>query len=231
MGTHMSRDAKTILLTRPKGAAKSFASQLRSAGFTGRILQSPVLEIVATDKAVDFTDVQAVIFTSRQAVALAPSGTLTAWCVGEQTARDAKAKGWAAKSAKGDVDSLFQQICAEAPEGKILHLCGADTRGELVPRLQAKSIDAVRMVLYRQVRQRLSEEALARLKGEKNLVVPLFSPNSARYFLEQMPEGASPIVVAMSSAIKEELQESEGLRVIQAPDVSASAMIKIILGL
>ncbi len=215
-----------LLLTRPAAQSARFKQQLLQSGFQGEILISPLLKIAPTHVVPDLSDYSGVIFTSRTAVDLASPLPITAWCVGDQTAEAANAAGWSAISAGGDVNALYERIVADAPEGKILHLRGHHTRGDLVGRLRKTGIHADAHILYEQPAVSLTKAAKSMLAGEAPVIVPLFSPRTAEQFLKQGPFAAPIWVVSLSGTIAESVAVAGAARHIKVPMPTADHMVE-----
>lgn len=232
----MVDETPLILLTRPRADAEGFAANLKKQGVTARIVISPIVEIVPMPNQsalmAEVSGASGVIFTSRNAVAVAPEGAgQSAWCVGPATAEAARAKGWSAVAAKGDADQLVARILADAPKGPLIHLCGAVTRGAVAQRLTAAGLNTREIVVYRQEARGLSEPALRILSQKSPVIVPLFSPRAAALFGAQGPFDAPLTVVTMSEAVKEALGGLPCDQVIVAAQKDAESMTNAITGL
>lgn len=219
----MSGPEPVIILTRPAAQSARFAEELRAAGFTAPIVVSPVTKISTVPYDEALPEFDGAIFTSRNGVAYGPDGNGQAWCVGDKTAEDASAKGWGAISASGDVEKLFQRICADlkgASQGKtLIHFCGAETRGDLAQRLTDVGISTSRRVVYRQEKLALNEDAIAVLSDPISPVFPIFSPNSAKRLANQIPSGVQAQFVAISQATADAVPAGviKSLRVAASP--------------
>ena len=127
----------TLIITRPAPDGARFA-----ADFTGvQVLLSPLQRIDPVDVV---CAAKGVIFTSTNGVAQAERLGMTsgpAWCVGDRTAQVAKAAGFDAVSAGGDVEDLLKLILTDRPAFSLAHIRGRDARGDLAPRLRAAGID------------------------------------------------------------------------------------------
>lgn len=202
----------TVLISRPEDAARRFAAALRDAGATAPVLIAPVLEIVPkTDAlqgaAVDPGAARGVIFTSVHAVSafVAQSDARPqAWCVGNATAAVARAAGFHTHSAAGHVDDLFRLIVGAGTSGPFLHPRGTTTRGALAERLSAAGLPTTEVEIYDQIARDIGPEARALLHGHAPLILPLFSPRSARLVAEAAQAGTAPLhLVAISRAAAE----------------------------
>ncbi len=221
----------TILLTRPDADSARFAQCLREAGIQAEIVISPLLGISSLDVAPDFDEVRGVIFTSRNGVASVAAWNLPAWCVGQATRDSAAHAGWQAISGGGDAEALLQTILADAPAGPLLHVRGEHARGDLAARLSAAGIPTDEVVSYRQEAKALSSEAKRLIQGDFPLILPIFSPRTARHLCTLGPFAAPLKVVAMSAAVAQALTELDVQNTVIASQPNAEAMIEAISGL
>ncbi len=134
--------------------------------------------------------VEAALLTSGAAVArIAADGPVPgtpAWVVGPRTAQMARAAGFEVRGTAADVDALVGLVPPDAPP--LTHLRGAHTRGDLAARLAARGLRVSEAVIYRQVALPLSEGAIALMRSGP-VLVPLYSPRSARLFGAACPSG------------------------------------------
>lgn len=206
--------APLILLTRPRAASERAAAALRDRfGDAVTPVIAPLIEIVATMAAWDLSGVDGLIFTSEVGVTtFAGAETrrdLPVWCVGDRTTAAAQAAGFSAVSANGAADDLLAMITKAAPPGRLLHLQGVHTRGDLVPRLRAAGIDTVGLAIYDQVETPVPAALKAALSQSDPVIIPLFSPRTAMLFAKTAGEwpGAHCIPVAFSGAVKDQLPD------------------------
>jgi uroporphyrinogen-III synthase len=206
MVLQMDSNRPDVILTRPLRASSLLADRLTQTGLFGRICISPLISTAINDVTVDVSDVDGVIFTSANAANSVGGHKKTAWCVGDSTARAARDKGWLAKSVDGDVETLFRRIVAEGQGQRLIHLRGDHSLGDLAPRLSNAGIYARELITYRQLTHDLTSEAKQRLSREKPVIVPLYSPRTARQFVLQAPFEAPLITACMSEQVEVELQ-------------------------
>jgi uroporphyrinogen-III synthase len=196
--------AHRILLTRPAGQGARFETEVRARLGAGvEVLSSPLLSPACLAPVLPDGPFDAVVFTSETAVqAAAPLGPLPplAFAVGDRTAAAARAAGFAVRSAGGDADALVA-LLAQARPGRVLHLRGQDTRGDVVARLRQAGIPAEEAVVYAQVPQPLSPAALGWLAGDAPVIAPLFSPRTAM-LLSQARVRAPLWIAALSPAVQ-----------------------------
>jgi uroporphyrinogen-III synthase len=197
-----------VLITRPDAEAQAFAIALRRR-FGPRVapLIAPLIAPRYLAPPVSGLDVEGLIFTSVHGVEgarlLGLSSTGPAYCVGRKTASAARAAGIEALSADGDADALYALILAKRPGGRLLHVRGEESRGDLDTRLTAAGIPTRSLVVYRQEPLPLSDEAACALRHEGKIVVTLFSPRSAALFVAALPDrtSASLHLAVMSPAV------------------------------
>ena len=220
-----------VLLTRPEAEARGFARLLVSRfGEMVRPVVAPLMVPRLLNPRLPAGPFEAVIFTSAQAVAGASrlSGLPgRAYCVGRKTAEAARLAGFDARSADGDAGALVAAILADPPKGALLYLRAADTRGEVAERLTQAGVTTVSAVIYRQDPCPLSAEAVALLQGAGRVLVPLFSPRSARIFAEALPADAQAAlgVAALSPAVAEVAAELNPARLVVAGHPDAQGML------
>jgi uroporphyrinogen-III synthase len=222
--------APRILLTRPAVQSLRFAKELRAAvAFPLRITISPLMMPVLIPGAVPTGPVAALIFTSETGVAAyaAQSARIAdrAYCVGNRTALAARALGLQVVSADGDAEALIAVLKSAAPAGLLLHLRGRDARGDVAPRLAAAGLQAEAAVVYDQQPCPPTPAASRLLRGTGPVILPLFSPRSARLFGQAVEPEAPLRIVAMSRAVADAIAPflSAPVAVAQAP--TAEAMV------
>lgn len=219
-----------VLLTRPEAQSQAFAAALAARFGDGvQPVISPLMAPVFLTPALPDGPHAAVIFTSATGVAAAMRLEATlpkrAYCVGNQTAERAREAGFQALSADGDADALVAAVLADRPSGRVLHLRGEDTRGEVAERLNSAGIETDFAVVYRQDPQDMTPEALRLLSSGTTLVVPLFSPRTAALFRSALPKGSQARlrIAAISPAVAKAVEELifEVLEVARRPDAEA----------
>jgi uroporphyrinogen-III synthase len=178
--------AMKIIVTRPSEDAARFADRLRRAGASPVL--SPVMSIAYLDvdppegmAALAFTSANGVrAFARRSAERSAP-----AFVVGEATAAEARAAGFAdVRTAGGDVAALAETIAAASPAA-VLHVAGTHRAGDLVALLGEKNIAAQRATLYEaRPIEAMTDEARAAFAAGAG--VAFFSPRSVELFERQV---------------------------------------------
>ncbi|MEM9168311.1 MAG: uroporphyrinogen-III synthase [Pseudomonadota bacterium] len=182
-----------VIVTRPAPDDASFAAKARARGFSPII--SPILRIGPFSGAAPPPAGVALAFTSANGVRayarLTTDRSGDAFAVGAATAEAARAVGFpAVHVAGGDLSSLTD-IIAEKRPGKLAHVAGRERAGDLVALVREEGVDASLYVLYQADPVKTpSAEACAAIAdleaGGPDLWVTLFSPRSARLFLEQL---------------------------------------------
>lgn len=195
-----------VLLTRPERGSAEFAALLREAARDIEIITSPLIRIEAMRPAALPGPEDAVIFTSVSGVeafsAWQEGAGRRAWCVGERTARAARAAGFEAVAGAGTAAQLPAIIRAEKGIGQLWHLHGAHQRGDLAGDLLALGIQARSVVIYDQPSVPLDPSVRARIGAGEAMVTPLFSPRTAGLLAAEVKNiGANLRVVALSEAV------------------------------
>lgn len=198
----------SLILSRPIDDSLAFAQKI-SVGDHIDVIHSPLLEIVRTNSSPDLAGVEAVIFTSRNGVRFAgPARDMPAFCVGQRTTQEARDAGWQAEMLGETVKELQSALLSKKPEGPLLHIGGVHRRGKLAQIFTEAGIETRKIDTYDQRPLPLNGAARSALNREGPVIVPLFSPRTARQFASQA-SGTAPLhVLAMSAAV---LKETETL--------------------
>jgi len=215
----------TLLLTRPRESAESFA---KAAQWSGRVVISPLLSI--TLRNVPPPDAhEAVIVTSQHAVraltATSARRDWPVWCVGPGSLNAAQVAGFAnLHDGGGTAQTLFERLCAARPDRPLVHMRGAHVVTDLAGRLNVAGLRARAVVCYDQLARPLSVEARDCLQAPGNVVVPVFSPRSAGLLAQAWHSLTAPQAalhaVAISRAAADALQDVPlaGLHLAETPD-------------
>lgn len=215
----------TLLLTRPEPASHRFAAAFRDRfGFDWPVVVSPLLTIVPISAQIPKAD--EVIFTSENAVApfvaASPARGRKAWCVGDRTGQAAKAAGFAVTSGPGDAARLLPMILAGHRGGRLLHARGRHVAAHLAADLSSAGLETLEVVVYDQQPLPLSPEAQALLVGAAPVLVPLFSPRSARLFAHAAQGCSAPLWLApISAAAAAPCPGAARVEVARRPDADA----------
>ena len=193
----MATQSAPVLITRPRDEAEALAKAL-TARFGARVrpVVTPLIAPRFLTPLIPDLPYAAVVFTSAQAVEgarlLQRKLPELAWCVGRKTAAVARAAGFDAHSADGDVHALTTAILERPPGGRVLYLRGVNTHGNLLEKLNSSGIAADESIVYAQEPQALSPEADSLLSSDVDLIVPLFSSSTATLLRAAVP----PVIVA-----------------------------------
>ncbi len=223
--------APLILLTRPRAQSERFATAI---GDMADVLIMPLMDIVPTGTRPALDDADGLIFTSENGVhmfaALSPRRDLPAWCVGDRTAEVAAALGMTAHSAAGTADDLLTMLAAIRPTGRILHLHGLHTRGDVAARLRDIGINAEGVAVYDQRRISPAPDLGEVLTEGRLVIVPLFSPRSARIFAEEAGKTPRPSIrlVCLSNAVCQSLPDEWRSCATISAHADANAMVQAI---
>ncbi|OBY25872.1 uroporphyrinogen-III synthase [Leisingera sp. JC1] len=218
-----------LLMTRPLEAAERFAASLPAEALAGlQVIYAPLMEIQVVQAPVRMQGIKGVIFTSANGVEAASRETavrLPAYCVGERTAQAAAELGWQAEALGTCADELAATLMQRRPEAPLLHLRGAHARGSIAQRLTDAGLPCGEQIVYDQVLLPLTEEAQTVLSAQNDVIVPLFSPRTARHFANLCGDGSHLYLIAFSEAVAEPLKglNCKALRVSKAPDAPAMA--------
>ena len=187
-----------LLLTRPHQDSVALADSLKDHGVDALI--EPMMTIRMNEAPpLDLAGVQAILLTSANgARALATAcpdraaRQLPVLAVGCATAQAARAAGFSAvAAADGDVDALaaLAKERLRPEQGRLVHVAGRVSTGDLAHRLSGAGFDARRVPLYEAIAARaLSPAARRALESQALAGVALFSPRTARLFAKLVSE-------------------------------------------
>jgi uroporphyrinogen-III synthase len=231
-----------LLVTRPQPDGERTAAALRARGHD--VVVAPLMRIEPVDFELPPERLRAVVLTSANA-ARAVAGhsrhdeltALTAFTVGRQTARAARAAGFhRIRSADGDRDDLVGLLraeCAGAP-GTLLYLAGEDRAGDLAAELAKAGIPLVTVVAYRAVKAEQFPPAVAAALAERSLDGVLhFSRRSAESYLAcaaraGVEEAAlEPVHLCLSAQVAEPLAAAGAAAIRIAPRPDEAAIIEL----
>lgn len=199
-----------LLVTRPEAAARRFAAEVAGLGLP--VVIAPLMRIVPVPH--DSARLHAapvIVLTSASAVpAAGPGAGRLALCVGEATAAEARRAGFAVQvGATSEASGLLPLI--EASEIPPLHARGSHVAAVL-------PVEA--MIVYDQQPVPLSDAGRAILAGYNPVILPLFSPRSARLASDACMDARAPLIpLAISVAAAREWQAGGApIRVAARPD-------------
>lgn len=221
----------TILLTRPATDGAVTARALAEA--TGvKVVENPLIQIETLGPLPDLSSVACLIFTSRngpRAYAELGGPLLPAICVGDATAQAAQAVGLTARAIGGDAERLIDGILDIQPTTPLMHLRGEVARGDVAKRLSAHGLPTQEAVIYRQTLCDLGADAIALLSGNAPVIVPLYSPRTARHLASLIKPAAPVNVVAISPAVAEAAAGLSAFSCAIADTPDAPAMIRAVV--
>ena len=220
----------TLLLTRPLLQSQRFAAQFRARfGADWPVLIAPQQQIAPLTP--DIPAARALVFSSASAVApvasMSPAAGRPAWCVGARTAAAAAAAGFEVVGVAGDAQALVHAILAAHPAGPLLHAHGRHLALDIARLLNEAGIAASGAVVYDQVAQPMPAAGRAALAAAAPLLVPLFSPRSARLFAAAAQGAAAPLWLApISAAVAAECVALAPRRLALAPQPDATGVLR-----
>jgi uroporphyrinogen-III synthase len=230
-------DRPALLLTRPAAQSERFARAWGARmGDNWPVILSPLMAPVFLPADLDPDRYGGVIFTSETGVEAlvrnCGAPRIPAWCVGERTAEAARRSGFAVRVGCGNAETLAEAIIASRPQGRLLSVRGVHQAADIRTRLESSNLDTEEAILYDQVEQPPTAEARACLKRADPLLLPLFSPRSARLVGRVLPQPHAPLLVAaMSGAVAAEARSlaPASLEVASAPtsDAMLDALVKL----
>jgi uroporphyrinogen-III synthase len=145
-------------------------------------------------------------------------------------ARDA---GYDAVSAEGDAEDLLALILRDAPRGNLLFIRAEHSAGNVQERLNSAGIVTVSAIAYRQNPATLTDEAVKLLQKSAPVILPIFSPRSARLLTHELSliGVQAPIwLAALSPAVAAAFNHPTALiQIAAAPN--SPAMIKAVAAL
>lgn len=217
-----------LLITRPDPAGREFVQSLSSELRAGlEIVTSPLLKLEPLVDDLDLGAAQGIIFTSKSAVralqGIAVPTMPPAYCVGQATCDAAADLGWSAHRMGQDAESLISGLLAARPAGPLLHVRGRHARGDVARHLTRSGLPCDEVVAYDQVLLPLTARARALLMSDREIIVPLFSPRTARQFADTCPTGSKLHLIAMSKAVANSVKHMDynSLTTVLTPDAAA----------
>jgi uroporphyrinogen-III synthase len=171
------------------------------------VVVAPLMAEVALPATLPDLVGHALLFTSetgvRMALSLLGTSDLPAYCIGPRTAAVARRAGFRARVVGGDAATLVTALPALHPP-PLVHLRGEDTTGNLAVALTAAGTPTQELVVYRQSPCPMPAHARRLLERPGRVIVPLFSPRSARLFgaeVQGVDVRADIRIAALSAAV------------------------------
>lgn len=226
----------SVLLTRPEPQSRRFAEQVRNRLGPGtRIVIAPLLRIDPLPVLPVLAPGEVPVFTSESGVAcwacLGGRCAGPAFAVGGRSAAVARRHGFApVTEGPGDGAGLAARIAAEVPPGtRLRHLHGTHVAGDLVAALRARGLAAEATAIYDQAALPLSVEARALLAERGPVLVPVFSPRSARLLAPDLAKATAELrLAAISPAVAEVLPVQSAGKVAVAARAEAEAVLNLL---
>ncbi len=219
-----------LLLTRPDAAAKTFWDSLPEA-LRGALhpIYSPLIHIRPLKPRLHLDRYDGLIFTSSRAVWMTPIGDgRPAFCVGPATTAAARTRGWQGIQSGGTAEELVTQLSQDRPRGTLLHLAGTHTRGAVAPSLTRAGIQTDYVAIYEQMQLGLTDKARGLMAGTHPVLIPLFSPLTARHLANDVRKAKSAFIQAMSPNVAQEVSGLDAASVTVAKSPNAEAMVEAI---
>ncbi|MCW3781529.1 uroporphyrinogen-III synthase [Defluviimonas salinarum] len=218
-----------LLLTRPEAQSRRFSDAFRDRfGADWPVIVSPLTEIRFLDPGPLPDDGRDLVFTSENAVAafarLTPGGRGRAWCVGTRTEAAARAAGFSTRAGPGDAEGLARAIATSGEAARLLWPRPVHVARDMAKSLNSAGIDTVSVLIYDQISCPATDAATTALRETTPVLLPLFSPRSARLAAAAIAGTAAPLwVAAMSPAIAEAAAalSPQGLHTAETPDAAA----------
>ncbi len=223
-----------ILLTRPEPDASRLASLLRRDLRGVHVEVSPLQRIRFTGTTAEAGPDTRLIFTSRNGLRAwhdAGGPPLPCYCVGHDTWAMARDMGHQATSANGRAEDLLHLLLDTRPDAPLLHVHGTHHRGNIAARLCRAGLNARGVAMYDQRAIALTPAALTLLGGGTPVVVPLYSPRSAKLFRDAGIGDAPLFIGAISPSLEEEIQAIPAIMRLIADRPDSAGMLTCIKGL
>jgi uroporphyrinogen-III synthase len=221
-----------IAITRPAEDAAPLKAKLEALGH--EVITAPLMAIRPRhDAVIPDRPWQAIAATSANSIRALVNperyATIPTLTVGPQSLKAALAVGLAAEAHGGDVEGLarFIRDHLDPDQGPILYVSGAETAGDLEAQLRDAGFDCTRVVLYDAVLAESLGELEACLRKHAVDAVLLYSPRTARIWLQLVEKGglgadaALPAYLCLSRNVAAVLPESWSIHVAATPDERA----------
>jgi len=224
----------SILITRPNPAGTMFADHLRTKlGKDCAICTSPLMQIEVCANLPDLAEIATLIFTSRHGVeAFAQQSDrrdIPAYAVGETTGNVARQLGLSVTAGDGDAERLIAKILHDNPPAPCLHVRGDHVAAPVAKILSDAGIETHEAVAYMQKPLHLSDAAQRLLHQSAPVILPLFSPRSAKLFFSQpgvTDWKATLYILAISASVADQVPSPWAKRLTIAKEPTASAMMQ-----
>ncbi len=229
-----------ILILRPHSSALKTQHYLATHGHEGVIL--PLLTIKSVKISPQQPAYQAIIITSAHALlALQPTTALKSTpllTVGDASAHAARQAGFQRViSAQGDVNALFQRVCAHAQpsNGALLYVAGAHRAGALDKRLQAAGFCVELAIGYEAVAEDNHDPAILHQLHQNHIhAILLTSPRLVDLFIaltnrENLKyQMQNWLFLCLSPAIAAKIQAAGATQILTAPAQNIECLVDLL---
>lgn len=188
----MMQGHNVVLLTRPREASEKLALQLSSFGIFSHICPILTRVFISDVDWPDIDDVQALIFTSANAVAAlskADKGetyiSLPCFCVGAQTAEAALQAGFhSVYASEAGVSGLIEKISHDLEgHGNVFYPRGREVAQDINDYLQRYGLSCIERRVYAMDTLRsLPDDLAVLLRSGRIAAMPFYSARTARHF-------------------------------------------------
>jgi uroporphyrinogen-III synthase len=183
-----TRNQRAIMVTRPSSQNHFLAKLLFKEGY--KVIEEPLLKICSQPRALNLSHVQALIFTSSNAVdpfcSCNPQRDLPVFAVGTATALAAE-KNKFGTVFKGDagVEKLLQTVIKTCvpDKGKIMYLSGEDIRFDVTEALNEFGLNVKREIVYKaEPTKKLSLRGVSAIEEGEVAAIMFYSPRTSAIF-------------------------------------------------
>lgn len=218
----MPQPASKVLVLRLAERLDETLEACRAAGLDP--LPQSYGTIVSRETSIPAT-VSGLIVTSRSGLASLPRTPLPLHCVGAQTAKRARAKGFSIGFVAETAAMLAQTLRQSLPPQLLLHICGEEAATADFDRLQGCGFRILRQTSYHiEKSEGLDPLVLWHLQQNQVILAMVFSPQSGVLLRKLLVEGgintALPIV-AISSKAAAVFADWPQVRVAEKPTLAA----------
>lgn len=191
-----------VIVTRPRAASLAFLDLLSASDREFQAVVAPAFEIEPVEAKLPQFDVA--ILTSVAGVSHAPAGQgRRAYCVGPKTSAAAQAKGYTVVNADGSADDLVDVILDSKEKGRLLHLRGESSAGNITARLQKSGISVAEAVVYRKAPCPVAPQVQEIELASQPVILPLFSAETVSILADWNLQFGRLATVSISASVDE----------------------------
>ena len=215
------------MITRPEPDASQLAERLQRLGH--QTIIEPLLQIKYLNRQLALDNVQAIIFTSRNAVRWVQQMSenkkiyqIPAISVGPATSAMAKQLGFSSIfEGEGTVETLIPLISRhfDPKNGKLLHISGEDIASDISPKLGELGFEFERHIAYQTIPAKTLSDSLCEVIKQKQLDgVILLSPKTAHIWAgllnqsDEIDDISEVKAYCLSSAVAEPLKNLKNVQ-------------------